>query len=241
MGLKGILIEAAINTTIRTIALQAEKEESKPTVANKKGEKSPAYSLASSTKSYCVVMEHDVFSMYSLKEYTGKERLKYCDYIGNYKVFDKNGLLKYVCLEEQTTLGEEIIGKDLDKLFLFNLNGEVLGRVKEHVISLHAPIIEHNAKTCTILVGNDKLCDVRRCYSVGKECFEINGGRFVLKTVKNKEFEIKKGSKRVAKFTILRANLRKRFSRCVVIEYDDVKYETSAILLGMAFDTVCSY
>ena len=192
MGLKGAILGAVANATIRTIATRGEVQESKPAFTNNTGKVSLPYEFVANSQKKCLVMEAGFFDMYSLKEYKGKKKLKYQDYDGEYKIFDKNGRLKYLSLKKRMGLDEEIIGKDIEKNFLFDLDGNVIGRVKEHIVSLNFPILENDAKTCSVFFDSDNLCSVRRYYKIGKEHFEINGGRFNIEHTKNKEFIIKK-------------------------------------------------
>lgn len=240
MGIKSALIGAVVNKTIRTIATHGEVKDSIITKTNKKGNISPAYDFAVKSKKNCFIFEAGFFDICSLKEYCGKESLKYFDYDGTYKIFNKNGDLKFLFLEKRRGLGEELIGKDIDKLYLFDLDGNVLGRIREHIISLQMPVIENDSKTVSVFLKDNKLCNVRRYYSVGREIFDI-GSNYAIEHIKNKEFNIKKGRKNIAKITIFRSNLKNYFPRSIVVEYDDVKTDKEIILLAMALDAICSY
>lgn len=240
MGLKGAILGAVANATISTIATHGEIKDSKPTVTNKKGKLSPAYEFVANSKSNCLVMEEGFFDMYSLNEYKGKKKLKYHDYDGDYKFFDKNGTVKYLSLKKRKGLEVEIRGKNIDKNCLFDLEGNLIGRIKEHFVSACVPVLENDAKTCSVFLGSDKLCSLRRYYKIGKEHFEISG-EFSIEHNKNKEFLIKKGRKSIAKIIIFRFDFKDRFLRSLVIEYDDPKNELIAILLAMAINTACYY
>lgn len=241
MGLKSAILGAVVNKTIRTIATQGEVQESKITTTDKKGNIVPAYEYMNKSNQNCFFMESSLFDMYSLKEYKGKESLKYYDYDGRYLIFDKKEYLKYLSLEKRRTAGEELIGKDLDKYYLFDLNGTLIGRVKEHIISMHAPVIEDDSKTYSIFLADSKLCEIRRYYSVGKQRFEINYSDYSLEYKKNNEFLIKKRKKDIAKITIFRPKITDKFRRSIVVEYDNKDNETITILFAMAFDSICSY
>ncbi len=240
MGLKGAIANAIISKALRTVATHGEIKECKITIKNKKGEICPAYKYAIESKKNCFILESSFFDMFSLKEYKGPEKLKYHDYDGNYKIFNKDGNLKFLSLEKRRGFDEELIGKDLDKLFLFDLSGNIVGSIKEHLISLHIPIIENDAKTCSIVFKNNKLCNVKRYYSVGKECFEMNDS-YSLEHIKNKKFAIKKANRKIAEVTIFRANLKNNFPRSLIVEYNDEKNEAIATLFALAIDSVCSY
>lgn len=241
MGFKGAIVGAVAKKAITTIASRGEVKESKPTSTNKKGYISPAYDFAINSKKNCFIMESSFFDMQSLNEYTGTQKLKHYNYNGRYKIFDKNGDLQYLSLEKRKGLDEDLISKDIDKLYLFDLNGNIIGRVKEHVISFNTPVIENNSKTCSVFLDDNKLWQVRRYYSFGKEHFETNNENYNLEYTKNNKFIIKKGKKTIATITIFRFNLKERFSRTIVIEYDDIKQDIPTILFAMAIDTVCSY
>ena len=240
MGWKGALLDAVITKTIQTIASHSEIKASSLTIENKKGEISPAYDYLTNSRKDCFILESGFFNMYSLKEYRGKETLKYHDYDGTYKVFDKSGNLIYLLLEKRRGLDEEIIGKDIDKLYLFDLDGKVLGKVKEHFVSINAPILENDSKKCSIYLADNKLCNVRRYYSIGKVHFKTNSG-YSIEHVKSNDFVIKKGSKPVLKIIIFRSKLKKYFPRSVVVEYESINKQVEAILFAVALDSLCAY
>lgn len=240
MGLKSALLGAVVNKTIRTIASRTEVQDSKITVQNKKGQTSPAYDYMSRSSKNCFIFQSGAFDMGSLREYRGKGKFKHPYYFGEYKVFDKSGALKFLAVEKRRGATEKLINKDLDKLYLLDLDDTILGRVNEHIISPEIAIIENNAKTCSVFLEDDKLCNVRRFYSIGKERFKISDG-YEIELVKNTDFIIKKGNKKLATIKIFRSNLKELFPRSIVVECDDAKKEKTALLLALAIDTVCSY
>lgn len=240
MGLKNTLAKAIVRTTVRTIIANRKVEDSKITTQNKKGKISPAYDYMLHSSKKCFILEACSFDMCSLNEYRGEKSLKYSDYFGIYKIFDKNEELKFLLLEKCRGAGKEFIGKNLDRLFLFDLHETVLGSIKEHIFSTKAPIIEDDAKTCSVILDQRKLCNVKRVYTFGKECFEISDG-YKLEHIKNTDFTITKGGKRIATTKIFRPNLKDVFPRSIVVEYDDSKQDKTALLLAMAIDAVCSY
>ncbi len=240
MGFKNALVGAIVRTTVRTIVANRKVEDSRITTQNKKGEISPAYEYMLQSSKKCFILEACVFDMCSLNEYRGQKKLKYDDYLGAYKIFDKNEELKFLSLEKRRSASKELAGKGLDRLFLFDLQETVFGRVKEHIISMKTPIIEDDAKTCSVILDRQKLCNVKRVYTLGKEHFEISDG-YEVAHIKNTDFTIKKGNKRIATIKIFRPNLKKVFPRSIVVEYDDSKKDKTALLLAMAIDAVCSY
>lgn len=247
MGIKNAILGAVATKAITSIAAKAitakskdEIPDSKPTLTNRKGEFSPAYEYIMNSKSNCLLMQHSVFDMNSLKEYTGKERLNFYDYFGAYKIFDKNEQLKYVVLEKRRGIDEEFAGKDVDKMYLYDLSGKLLGKVKEHFIALNMPIAENNSKVCSVSLNGNKILDVKRYYSFGKEHFKINY-TYDLEHNKNKEFFIKKGNSQVSKISIFRTTFKELFARTVVMEYNESENELITILLAIAIDIVSSY
>ena len=217
------------------------KKESKPTTTNKKGNITPAYNYANTSNKNCFIMESDTFILRELKEYKGTDNFD-DDYLGQYKFFDTDGELQYLAIEKRTRCSQSHIGRELEKTLLLDLKGEILGYAKEHRISLTLPVIESESKTCSVYLGDDKLCEIRQSRSVGKEHFSISGNNYTLQHTKNKEFVVKKGNKTIVKLTFFRTTFKDLLTpRSIVIEFANEKDEAIAMLLAMAIDFVCSY
>ena len=235
MSLKKALLGSIVRTTIRTIVAHREIQDSKITTQNKNKEISPAYEYMLRSSKKCFILESAAFDMCSLKEYCGQKKLKYDDYFGIYKIFDKNEKLQFLSLKKRPGTG-----KKLDKIFLFDLHETVLGSIKQHIISPKVPIVEDDTKTCSVILEDNKLCSVKRTYIMGKEHCIISG-EYKIEYVKNTDFIIKKNNKKIATIKFFRPTLKQVFPKSIVVEYDNEKQKTIVLLLAMAIDTICLY
>lgn len=250
MSLKEKLLFAAASKTIDAVVNQIDKKTrsqkvvekvSKPTTTNKKGVVAPAYEYMMKSKSICYIMEADSFTSFSLKGFKGKEKLDFNEYKGQYKIYDKDQTLQYVALEKEPGLTEELICRDLDRLFLYDSNGEIVGCAKEHLIALNVPLLEKEAKKCSVFLGSTKLCTIRHTISFGSDSFEMYESNYNLGYTNGTDFTIKQGKIIIAKIKRFRPTLKNLFPKSVVIECMNENDSATAILLAMTIDSLCSY
>lgn len=186
-------------------------------------------------------MEPDSFDSFSLKGFKGKEKLDFYEFEGKYKIFDKNGKLQYIALEKRAGLGEELIDKDLYRLYLFNSNCEIVGYAREHLVSFNMPLLEKEAKKCSVFLGKTKLCEIRHSISFGTDSFEMSECDYDFNYTKNTDFTVKTGRRNLAKIKRFCPTFKNLFPQSTVIECGNANDSEIAILLAMTLDVLCSY
>ena len=105
------------------------------------------------------------------------------DCLMEYQVYDMNQSLKFFTNAKNTITNREIIS-------LLNANNVKIGSIKESLFSVGIPLIESNVKTCTIMIGDEKLCDLRKSKSFGDYCFEVFEEDYGIKYNGEKHFKI---------------------------------------------------
>ena len=251
MSLKGKLLSAVASKTFDVVVnqvdkkLQSQKVEekvSKPSTTDRKGNILPAYEYISKTPNPCYIIETKSFHSLSQNEFKGKNAINFSEDDGRYKIYDKNEKLQYVAIEKAPSLGEELVDKDLGRLFLYDLKGKVIGYSKEHFIAINLPLLEKEAKKYSIFLDKTKLCTVRHTISLGSDSFEMYESEncdYDFDYINNTEFTIKKGKKILAKIKIFRPTLKQLFSKTIVVECFDETISTVAILYAITVDTLC--
>ncbi|MBE6732576.1 MAG: hypothetical protein E7561_01080 [Ruminococcaceae bacterium] len=151
-----------------------------------------------------------------------------------YQITTKDGTEEFASDMETTLL------TDRDILTVYDTrNGKTrIGTVKQWLISGGIPLFEKEAKTCTVTMGNEKLCDLKKCVSFGDLQIEAFDGRIEIKIKSNGNFSIYHKGKKIAELHELPMKLKDGFVDRYVLEYKEEKDKQVAVMMAIALDTV---
>ena len=151
-----------------------------------------------------------------------------------YQITAKDGTEEFVSDMETTLL------TDRDILTVYDTrNGKTkIGTVKQWLISGGIPLFEKEAKTCTVTLGKEKLCDLKKCISFGDLQIEAFEGKIKIKIKSNGNYSIYHKGKKIAELHELPIKLKDGFVDRYVLEYKEEKDKQIAVMMAIALDTV---
>lgn len=151
-----------------------------------------------------------------------------------YQITTKGGTEVFVSDMETTLL------TDRDILTVYDTsNGKrKIGTVKQWLISGGIPLFEKEAKTCTVTLEDEKLCDLKKCVSFGDLQIEAFEGRIEIKIKSNDNYSIYHKGKKIAELHELPMKLKDGFVDRYVLEYKEEKDKQVAVMMAIALDTV---
>ena len=151
-----------------------------------------------------------------------------------YQITTKKGVEVFVSDMETTRL------TDRDILTVYDTsNGKrKIGTIKQWLISGGMPLFEKEAKTCTVTLENEKLCDLKKSVSFGDLQIEAFEGRIEIKIKSNGNYSIYYKGKKIAELHELPMKLKDGFVDRYVIEYKEEKDKQVAVMIAIALDTV---
>lgn len=153
---------------------------------------------------------------------------------GQYQIVTKDGKEMFASDMETTFF------TDRDILTVYDTsNGKrKIGSVKQWLISGGVPLLEREAKTCTVTLEKDKLCDLKKCVSFGDLQFETLEGRAEVKIKSEDNYSIYYKRKKIAELHELPMKLKDGFADRYVLEYKEAKDIQVAVMMAIALDTV---
>lgn len=144
--------------------------------------------------------------------------------------------------------GKEIFASDMETAFFTDRdiltvydtsNGKrKIGSVKQWLISGGIPLLEREAKTCTVTLEKDKLCDLKKSVSFGDLQFETFEGSAEVKIKSEDNYSIYYKRKKIAELHELPMKLKDGFVDRYVLEYKEAKDIQVAVMMAIALDTV---
>lgn len=147
-----------------------------------------------------------------------------------------------------TTAGKEVFVSDMETTLLmdrdivsvYDMIGKKrkIGSIKQWVISGGVPLLEKEAKTCTVTLEKDKLCDLKKCVSFGDLQFETLEGRAEVKIKSEDNYFIYYKGKKIAELHELPMKLKDGFVDRYVLEYKEAKDQQVAVMMAIAIDVV---
>ena len=153
---------------------------------------------------------------------------------GQYQIVTKEGEEVYVSDMETTLLTE----RDILSVYDMSDKKRKIGSIKQWVISGGVPLLEKEAKTCTVTLEKDKLCDLKKCVSFGDLQFETLEGRADVKIKSEGNYSIYCKGKKIAELHELPMKLKDGFVDRYVLEYKEVKDQQVAVMMALAIDVV---
>jgi len=153
---------------------------------------------------------------------------------GQYQIVTKDGKEMFASDMETTFF------TDRDILTVYDTsNGKrKIGSVKQWLISGSFPLLEREAKTCTVTLEKDKLCDLKKCVSFGDLQFETLEGSVEVKIKSEDNYSIYYKRKKIAELHELPVKLKDGFVDRYMLEYKETKDIQVAVMMAIALDTV---
>lgn len=165
----------------------------------------------------------------------GGHLLKGKDVSGDYQIYDDAGMLQYTVKEEMTLT-------DRDILNVYDSASNKVGRIKEHLLSVGVPLLEKETKKCSVYLGGEKICELKKSEIFGEYNFEVLEGKIELSYDQNKNFKITYQGAKIAVFQFiphkLKEMFRDGFMDKIKIECYSKEHEAISILLAIAIDTI---
>ena len=153
------------------------------------------------------------------------------DVYGAYRVYDPDGNLLYSSDSEDTLTMRDV-------LTICDAHGKKIGSVKEWIMSVGVPLLEKDVKRCTVKMGREKICDLKKYKSFGDLYFECTEGSVDISHQDGNEFQISYNGRRIAKLHTVPINLKNGYADKFVMEYDQKEDEAIAVMLAIAIDTI---
>lgn len=164
-----------------------------------------------------------------------KDIEKIADNDGYYQVVSKDGEELFVSDLKST------FWADRDILTVYDMNNgkRKVGTVKQWLVSGRIPLLEKEAKTCTVMLEKTKLCDLKRYISFGELQFDAYDGDAAIRVKAEDHYVIKYRGKEIAQVYELPTKMKDGFSDRYVIEYKDKKDRELVAMMAIALD-ICN-
>lgn len=153
---------------------------------------------------------------------------------GQYQVVTKDGVEIFSSDIETTFLSD----RDILTVYDTSNGKRKIGSVKQWLISGGIPLFEKEAKTCTVTLEKDKLCDLKKCISFGDLQIETLGGSAEIKIKSKDNYSILYNRKKIAELHELPMKLKDGFVDKYVLEYKEAKDIPIAVMMTIALDVV---
>lgn len=160
------------------------------------------------------------------------------------KIDDDDGYYQVVSKD-----GEELFMSDLKSTFLTDRDiltvydmsegKRKIGTVKQWLVSGRIPLLEKEAKTCTVMLEKNKLCDLKRYISFGELQFDTYDGDAWIRVKAEDHYAIKYKGREIAQLHELSTKMKDGFSDRYVIEYKDKKDQKIVAMMAIALD-ICN-
>lgn len=153
---------------------------------------------------------------------------------GQYQIVTKDGKEVFASDVETTLLTD----RDILTVYDTSDSKRKIGSVKQWLISGGIPLFEKEAKTCTVTLEKDKLCDLKKCVSFGDLQFETLEGSAEVKIKSEDNYSIYYKRKKIAELHELPMKLKDGFVDRYVLEYNEAKDIQVAVMMAIALDVV---
>lgn len=151
-----------------------------------------------------------------------------------YQITTKDGIEVFASDMETTFF------TDRDILTVYDKSNGIrkIGTIKQWLISGGIPLLEKEAKTCTVVVGNEKLCNLKKYISFGDLYIEASDGDIKIKIVSDDNYSIYYHGEKIAELYEMPIKLKDDFVDRYVLEYKEEKDKLVAVMMAIALDTV---
>ena len=158
------------------------------------------------------------------------------EYYNGYRIYNNDGKLKY------TSESKTGFITDKDKVVLYDMKENILGKVKENFISAGVPFFEKEVRKCAVFLGDKCVCKLKRYESFGDLEFDtLEGKMHITYNGEHKHvYKIKKGNKIIAIANETPLNFVDGYTDKYVLEYmgTEPEDEVLAVLMAIALDIV---
>lgn len=152
-----------------------------------------------------------------------------------YKTYDHAGVMQYTVKAETNLTNRDILN-------VYDSESNKIGRIKEHFLSVGVPLLEKETKKCSVYLGGEKICELKKSEIFGESHFEVLSGDVQLSYDQKGNFKITYQGKQIADFQVIPRKLKEQFRDAFV---DDInlecyykEHEEISILLAIAIDTI---
>ncbi len=120
---------------------------------------------------------------------------------------------------------------DRDTVTLYDEKKRVYGKVKECLVSPRMPLFEKKVKKCNVNLEKNNLCKIKKRVLFGSLEFVTLEGKMYIEYVDEKQFNIKKENKTIAKVNELPLKLIDGLVERYIIEYENIEDEKIITLM----------
>lgn len=242
MGLKEKLLQTATTKVAKHIVNSGSVDNAINTAINKLGKLSGMKTTDEviknvSQKNYLIIKARS-FSVSSIAGMFKDKTPNTNDLLGRFQIVDKDGILKYKSEDKESSLLSDIVDYDREFLNVYDSSNKKIGSVKEWLVSIGVPLLEKEVKKCTIKIGNEKFCDLKKYESFGDLEFDTLYGDIKVSHKDKKDFTISHKGKKIAALHTVPINLKDGHADKFIIEYDDPEYEIIAVMVAIGIDII---
>ena len=151
-----------------------------------------------------------------------------------YKITTKDGTEAFVSNTEETLFTT----RDILTIYDTRTGKRKIGTIKQWLVSGGVPLFEKDAKTCTVTLQNEKLCDLKKCVFFGDLQIETSASFLKVRIESDNEYSIHYKGQKIAKLHEIPAKLKDGFVDRYVLEYNDKKHTHIVVMLAIALDIV---
>lgn len=155
------------------------------------------------------------------------------DWSGRYCISDVDGNIKFRSNSEAAITDRDVLG-------VYDAYGKKVGTVKEWMVSVGVPLLEKDVKKCTVRLGNEKVCDLKKYTEFGSLHFQTLEGPVRINHMEGKEFKVYHKEREVAELREVPVNLKDGYVDKYVVECADGANEVLVALLSIAIDMINS-
>lgn len=152
-----------------------------------------------------------------------------------YKTYDHAGVMQYTVKAETNLTNRDILN-------VYDSESNKIGRIKEHFLSVGVPLLEKEAKKCSVYLGGEKICELKKSEIFGERHFEVLSGDVQLSYDQKGNFKITYQGNQIADFQVIPRKLKEQFRDTFVddinLECYSKEHEEISILLSIAIDTI---
>ena len=177
--------------------------------------------------------------VFQMKSYSLKTAVNYSNNtntdseidLERFHITDASGEIKYRGVDEITLTDREVLS-------LYNMAGEKLGYIKEHLIPVGIPLFEKEVKKCSIYLRDKKIAEIKKSVVFSELKLETIDGSFSISYNGKDSIKVKKGKNKVADFDVYPVILKDGYIDRFIMEYKAPSEEIVGVLFGLAFGIV---
>ncbi len=147
----------------------------------------------------------------------------------SYQIFDENGVVQYHSDAKDTLTNRDI-------LVLYDENGNKIGKIKEHLVSMGKPVIEKDTKKCSIYLEQEKIAQVKKYLSLNGLNMSVSAASYRI-THRGFRFQIFEDDHLLATLYDCALNFKEGFVDKYVMSYDPME-KSKAVLFAIAIDVL---